>query len=409
MLHGRIISLLAVFVLGGVVALGGLAAAIYVLSLVLVDVPYIHRKSTVLASQQYGTQQGRDFSPVEQRALPTGASVQPAAEGLEEPVALVFLPSGDALITERAGRVRLLRGDGTLAPEPALTIPDTGADKSLELGLLGIDARATPQGGVEVFLYHTVEEDGDVRSSVVERYRWDGARLVDGAVVTEIDFGRDVEAHVAGGVQIGPDGMLYVSVGDIAGLTAGSITAQDLSTPFGAILRMTPEGGIPPDNPYVRHPTADQRIFASGLRNAFDFTFDPATGALWAAETGSAYNDEINRVHGGRNYGWPIAGGWAHELPFALPLVAFEAPTTPTGVVIYHGDMFEEWEGDLLFCSFNFGLLHHVESESLDSETPAPVGAHAEATGCLSDAVVAPDGSIYMLDLFGGRVLRLAR
>jgi glucose/arabinose dehydrogenase len=227
--------------------------------------------------------------------------------------------------------------------------------------------------------------------------------------VTTIDFPQDTRAHVGGTLAFGPDGMLYISVGDSAGLTARSIQAQDLSTPVGALLRITPDGDVPSDNPFVSLPGGDPRVYAYGLRNPFDFTFDIETGALWANDVGAANADEFDHISSGGNYGWPIVAGWAHEQPFELPTAVFEQPTTPTGIVLYRGAMFPEWAGDLLACSFNSGLLHHVEAGDLTLEGPAPVSRIAGTEGCVTDISVAADGSLYLLDFFGGRVLRLAR
>jgi glucose/arabinose dehydrogenase len=394
------------FALGGATSIVLLIAGVYLLSLIIVDVPYIHYESTVLESQQYGTQKAGDFSRVLESALPEGATVEIVAEGLEQPVAIALLPDGGALITERGGRVRLLRS-GVLEPAPVLSLTDTGAEKSLELGLLGIAVR--PRSSDQVYVYHTVEKGGAVVAAAIERYRWDGRRLRDGRTVHEIALPKGVEAHVGGSLAFGPDGMLYVTVGDTAGLSAKSIRAQDLSNPYGAVLRIAPDGAVPDDNPFAKSAAADGRVFAYGLRNAFGLTFDRDGGDLWAVEAGSADSDEVNRIVPGANYGWPIVIGWAHQMPYQLPVAVFESATTPTGPALYRGAMFPEWQGDLLFCSFNDPVLHRIAADDLASETPADVERLPEAAGCVTAVAVAGDGSVYLLDFFEGKLLRLAR
>jgi glucose/arabinose dehydrogenase len=217
-----------------------------------------------------------------------------------------------------------------------------------------------------------------------------------------------VSAHVGGNVGIGPDGMLYVSIGDGAGLSAKSVYAQDLDTTLGTTMRLTPDGRVPDDNPFARSLGADPRVFAYGFRNPFGFTFDSASGNLWAADAGPGDSDEVNRVEAGRTYGWPLVVGWAHETPFGLPLAIVEHPITPTGLAVYHGAMFPEWEGDLLFCSFTPPELNVIDAAGLASEKPAAVSA-VPANGCVTDIAVAPDGAVLLLDFIGGSVQRVAR
>ncbi|OGO51408.1 MAG: hypothetical protein A2148_11720 [Chloroflexi bacterium RBG_16_68_14] len=394
---------LVFFILGGIAALGALAASLYVLSLVITDVPYI-----TLQSQQYGTQVGGEFSRVREAALPQGARVQVVAEGLEQPVAMAFLPDGGMLITERSGRVRYVH-EGFLEPAPVLVIEETGAERSGELGLLGIAVRAPEPGVVQVYLYHTVERENRVVGAVLERYLWSQGRLEADAVVSTVDVPHDLRAHIGGTVRVGPDGMLYVSVGDTTGISPKSILAQDLSTPFGVILRLAPDGAVPGDNPFAGDGSPDPRVFAYGFRNPFGLTFDSSTGAMWATDSGPAQGDEIDRVVAGANYGWPVALGWAHDMPFQLPTVVFKEPTTPTGIVVYRGAMFPEWEGDLLFCSFNQPFLRYIEADELTSETPADVIVVPEASGCVTGIELGADGSVYLLDYFEGRLLRVVR
>lgn len=218
--------------------------------------------------------------------------------------------------------------------------------------------------------------------------------------------------HNGGNIHFGASGHLFVSLGDYGDAFHG----QDLETPQGAIHRytVTEDGLIPARG----NPFGDENsIYAYGLRNPFDFAFDPVTHLIVATENGPSCDDEVNLILPGFNYGWrenydcpgtePVEG-LAH--PYGTPLLSFTPTIAPAGIIFYEGEMFPEWQNDLFFCDWNFGRLHRVvldESRTQVEETyPLDLGTQQ----CRLDLVVGPDDALYFgtVGTGNGTIVRLS-
>lgn len=247
--------------------------------------------------------------------------VATVATGLSVPWGLTFLPDGGALVSERdSGRVLLVTS--TQAPTVVGTVP--GIDATGEGGLLGL---ALEPGASPGWLYAYFTGDADNR---VARMPWNGSRVgPPEPVLTGIP--KNI-FHNGGRIAFGPDGLLYVATGDAGDENA----AQDQSSLAGKVLRITPEGGIPNDNPYPGSP-----VFSLGHRNVQGLAFD-ATGRLWASEFGSKDADELNLLRPGGNYGWPLVEGRGTQPEFINPITTWEPTSTasPSGIAVRDGAVY---------------------------------------------------------------------
>jgi glucose/arabinose dehydrogenase len=295
------------------------------------------------------------------------------ATGLEAPWGLAFLPGGDALVTERdSGRV--LRVDPAGGVEEVRTLP---ADGSGEGGLLGVALSPDFEDDGLVYAYYSTPEENRV-----VRFRLDGGGME--PVLTGIPA---ASIHNGGRIAFGPDGMLYVGTGD-AGDTSAS---QDRGSLGGKILRITPDGGIPEDNPFPGNPA-----YSYGHRNVQGLAWD-AEGRLYASEFGQNEWDEVNRIEAGQNYGWPEVEGEGGEPEYVDPVATFTtAEASPSGVEILADGAIPGWEGDLFMAALRGERLWRLqldEEGAVSGREPLLEGEY----GRLRHVAQAPDGSLWVL------------
>lgn len=326
------------------------------------------------------------------------------------PVGMVFLPDGSLLYNEKInGRVRLVDPDGVTRREPVLTVPVSALQ---ERGMLGLTIAPDFAGSGLVYVVFTREGTArDWPANELIRFR-----LVDGIVedvetLLSVPIDNGELLHNGGNVHFDADGYLFLSLGDYG----EAANAQDLTTPQGAIHRfeVTDEGLIPAaGNPFGD----DNSIYAYGLRNAFDFTFDPQTNRLFTVEVGPNCDDELNLVLPGFNYGW----GPDYECVgkdvitgltgiYAQPLLSFTPVIAPTGIAFYEADAFPEWQGDLFMCDWITGTMRRLELDEARTRITAEHIIDLGGTQCRIDLVVGPDGALYFgtVDADGGAILRL--
>jgi glucose/arabinose dehydrogenase len=220
--------------------------------------------------------------------------------------------------------------------------------------------------------------------------------------------------HNGGHLAFGPDGMLYIGLGD-GGSGGDPLDAgQDLGTLLGKLLRIDPAGGepyaVPPDNPFVDDPAARPEIWAYGLRNPWRFSFDAATGDLWIADVGQSAREEVNRAaaggDGGENYGWSRMEGtlpYSGEEPADHVPPVFEYGTGPrrcsiTGGYVYQGDAIPELRGDYVFSDFCEGELRALDLDAGRVVGETRLGVDG---GAVVSFVEGPDRELYVLDLDG--------
>jgi glucose/arabinose dehydrogenase len=311
--------------------------------------------------------------------------------GLEVPWGIAFLPGGDWLVTERPGRVRLVR-DGKLV-STVLTIP---VAPGAEGGLLGIAASPSFTLDRLFYVYATVLV-GSSRTNRVVRYRLDAdhhAATLDRIILDHLP---GAEHHDGGRLRFGPDGMLYVGTGD-AREPAISQSRESLG---GKILRITPDGAAPPDNPFAPSP-----IFVLGVRNPEGFDWlDKSTLVVAdhgpSGELGRSGHDEVSLARAGDNLGWPKIYGCEAAPGSVMPQLTWEEAVPPGGAAIYTGTAIPEWRGSVLIGTLGSKHLHRVE---LDPENPRRVRSHEvyfqgdppTGFGRLRETIMGPDGELYV-------------
>jgi glucose/arabinose dehydrogenase len=304
----------------------------------------------------------------------------PVAEGLTNPRHVAFLPAGDLLIAELAGRVRVVR-DGTLAPEPLAGWPAAGIEAT------NLQAVAVhPQFAANRFVYlYYVKSDAEARTTLgLARARLEGSELADVREVFETDAWIQ-GGPIAGRAVFGPDGMIYLTINDHDKNNAIDdpsirIFAQHLDSDVGKVLRIRDDGSIPPDNPFVGREDANPQVFSYGHRNTTDFAWHPTTGELWATEIGPMGGDEVNILRAGSNYGWPLVslgklysrGGavseqhWYRE-GMEMPFMYWTPSISPNSLVWYTGEKLPPWRGNLFIGALNGQTLQRVAFDQ-----PAP-------------------------------------
>ncbi|WP_416908539.1 MAG: PQQ-dependent sugar dehydrogenase [Polymorphobacter sp.] len=295
------------------------------------------------------------------------------AEGLSHPDGLVFLPDGRTmLITERPGRLRLLR-DGVLDPAPVAGLPALN-----NVGLGGLhDIVLHPDFARNRLLYIAYTKDREPEKGTtlaVLRARFDGTVLTEVKDIIVTEAWESPLGTYGGRLIFGPDGMLYISVGDRDGTTRNDQSsarpqAQKLGSHIGKILRVRDDGSAPPDNPFINTPGALPEIYSSGHRNVYGIAWHPKTGEMWASEFGPAGGDEINRILPGHNYGWPLvslgrhySGSPVSDQPFHRdgmddPLYFWNPPFNPENMLFYTGSHFPRLKNSLLVAGASSKMI----------------------------------------------------
>lgn len=268
-------------------------------------------------------------------------------KGLNQPWSMAFLPDGGILITERGGRLRIVR-NGVLDPNPVAGVPQVFAQRLSGLMDLALHPRFS-ENKLIYFTYH--KPAGDAGVITLARGRWDGVALTDV---------RDIFSAIQGGnasrIIFGKDGMVYMTVG--IGDPPAAARAQDPNDLAGKVLRLRDDGTVPPDNPFVGRAGYRPEIYTMGHRNALGLAVQPGTGAIWECENGPNGGDEINILQPGKNYGWPVVsngrfylGPRVSENPWhegmEPPLVYWVPAIAPSGMTFYTGDKFPNWKNNV--------------------------------------------------------------
>lgn len=310
------------------------------------------------------------------------------ADKLVAPWSIAFLPDGRVLVTERAGRVRIIK-DKTLQPEPALVVPDIKA--WVKMGLLGIVLDPHFESNHFVYLAESYGGEGERDSWVrVVRNEMQGDKLVSPTKL--IDQIPAFLNHAGGRLAFGPDGKLYITTGD----ADRPPQAQDLKSLSGKILRVNADGSIPSDNPFVNDPNANPAVWSYGHRNPQGLAFERSTGTLYAPEHGPDGGDEINLIRGGRNYGWPTVAHDRTADGITPSLAEFSPAIGPGDATFYDGEMFPEFKGELLVaCMRGEAVLRVSLGESGQKIVRVERLLHHKI-GRIREVKVAPDGAIWI-------------
>ena len=358
-------------------------------------------------------------------AAPAGASEPPRsvatelatvevvafARGLQHPWGLAFLPDGRMLVTERPGRLRILDANGTVSP------PVTGVPEVYARGQGGLlDVALSPDFATDrlVFLSYAEPTERGGRTAVA-RGVLDGGTLRDVRVIFRQQPDASGANHWGGRLTFGRDGALFVALGDRFSLRD---QAQDLGSHLGKVVRIRPDGTVPPDNPFVGRAGALPEIWSYGHRNLQGAALHPATGELWTHEHGPQGGDEVNVTRAGRNYGWPVItfgreygtglriGEGTAKPGMEPPLLHWSPSIAPSGMTFYTGTRFTGWTGQLLVGALRDRALHRIE---LDGEKVVRQERMLDGLGArIRDVRQGPDGELWLLtDESDGAVLRL--
>jgi len=344
-------------------------------------------------------------------------SVETVAHGLEHPWSLAFLPDGSRLVTERQGRLRHVSAQGVLSP------PVSGLPAIVTGGQAGLfDVLPDPDFRRNRLIYLSyAEADAQGRNGLAVLRAVlspDLTRLEQPQIIFRQSPKSRSQAHYGGRLVFGHDGLLFITVGE---RFSERERAQDLGSHHGKIVRIRPDGGIPPDNPFARTAGALPEIWSLGHRNPQGAALHPLTGELWASEHGPQGGDEINRILPGKNYGWPLTshgceygscapiGNGIARTGLMEPLIWWgPRSTAPSGLVFYQGTRYGDWRGDLFSGSLAGKTLWRLKTDG-----HRIVGREALLTTLgqrLRDVREGPDGYLYLLtDEDNGRILRVIR
>lgn len=339
------------------------------------------------------------------------------ATGLDHPWSLAFLPDGRTLVTERAGRLRVIARDGRLGGI-------AGVPPVYEAGQGGLfDVVPHPGFATNRLLYLSYAAGTPKANHTrIARARLDGNTLTGLTVIFDTAPAKNTPVHYGGRMAFLPDGTLAMTTGDGFDYRED---AQRLSSGLGKTIRITDSGGIPADNPFAGRArtgkdAAQASIWSYGHRSPQGLAVDPATGTLWQHEHGPRGGDEVNRIVRGGNYGWPVATygrdySGASISPYKRyqgmidGVVVWVPSIAPSGLAVYRGAMFPEWRGDLIL-----GALagEHVRRVDLDAagKVLGQQRLFPELSARIRDVRVAPDGALWLTtDSEAGKVLRVSR
>jgi len=327
------------------------------------------------------------------------------ADGLVQPWSIAFLPGGDALITERPGRLRILR-QGTLLPQPVEGVPKVF--HSTQGGLL--EVMPHPDFGSNRLIYLSFSKPGATdaqATTTLIRGRFDGTALT--GVEQLFEAATQGRNHFGGKIAFDRSGYLFLTLGDRQVAPEGKLEAhpaQDLSNHHGKMIRLHDDGRVPSDNPFQNRAGARPEIWSYGHRNVQGLAIHPQTGDIWTNEHGPQGGDELNLVQPGRNYGWPVIGygvnyqtglaihAGTHREGMEQPVQIWVPSIGISGAMFYTGDRFPEWRGSLFVGGMARQRLVRLTVDGrriVGEETLVP------QMGRIRDVRQGPDGDIYLV------------
>ncbi|UVC07034.1 PQQ-dependent sugar dehydrogenase [Rhizobium sp. TH2] len=339
--------------------------------------------------------------------------VDVVASGLENPWAVEVLPDGAYIVTERPGRLRIIR-DGTLS-EPITGLPEIAVRG--QGGLLDVALSPDFAKDRTIFLTAALAYDGGAGTGVIRaRLSEDERALTYVKTIFRMRKVGTTGRHFGSRIAFGTDGTLHFAIGDRGNMKRG----QDFFDHAAAIMRINPDGSVPKDNPFADGSKALPEIFSKGHRNAQGLVFDPLTSGMITAEHGAQGGDEINLPKAGLNYGWArITYGKNYngrKIGVGVSAPGLEQPAhywdpsiAPGALVVYSGKMFPEWKNDILVTSLKFGLISRLDRDATGKVTSEERFIDNEF-GRLRDIIMAPDGSLLVTtDEADGQLLRISR
>ncbi|NOE17127.1 PQQ-dependent sugar dehydrogenase [Ruegeria atlantica] len=328
------------------------------------------------------------------------------AGGLDTPWAVGILPDGSFLVTERDGNLLYVQGGKASAISGVPKVAASGQG-----GLLDITIPRDFNQSREFFLTFSKPQKGGSGTAVaVARLSKNGTRLTNLRVIFEASPGGSGGRHFGSRVVEANDGTLFVTIGD----RGDAPQAQDRSNAIGSVIRIKRDGSVPSDNPFVGQADIRPEIWTYGHRNPQGADLD-ARGRLWVSEHGARGGDEVNLVKPGANYGWPVISYGTHysgekigegtsKPGMEQPRLYWDPSIAPSGLMVYSGDMFPEWRGDIFVGSLKFDYIARLSGDPL-REVEQIKGPETER---VRDIVQAPDGAIWFISVGQGAVYRMS-
>jgi glucose/arabinose dehydrogenase len=342
-------------------------------------------------------------APVSAATVPTGFTDATVASGLNNPTAMALAPDGRIFVCQQGGALRVIK-NGVLLPTPFLTVT---VDSSGERGLLGVAFDPNFVSNQLVYVYYTATTP--TIHNRLSRFTASGDVALAGSetIIMELPNLSTATNHNGGAIHFGPDGNLYIAVGD----NANGANAQSLGTRLGKMLRITSTGAIPIDNPFFNQAIGDNRaIWALGVRNPFTFSFQNGSGRMFINDVGQNVWEEINDGIAGSNYGWPNCEGFCNppNASFRDPIFAYpnDAQTCAiTGGSFYNPAITQfpaQFVGNYFFADFCGGWIRRLDPANGNAVSDFATGINLPV-----DLKVAPDGFLYYLARGAGAVGRI--
>ncbi|MCW5694031.1 MAG: PQQ-dependent sugar dehydrogenase [Pseudolabrys sp.] len=341
--------------------------------------------------------------------------VETVARGLSHPWALAFLPDGGMLVTERPGRIRIVAKNGDVS-KPVENVPRVFARG--QGGMLDIILDRDFAKNRVIYFSYAEPVDGGGRTALARALLGSGEApaLRDVKVIFRQAGPLSRSNHFGGRIVQARDGNLFVTTGEH--FTDRDL-AQTLDNDLGKVIRITPDGEAPKDNPFVGRDGARAIVWSYGHRNPQGLTINPADGALWEQEHGARGGDEINIIRAGKNYGWPLvsygvnydgsAVGTGKQQADGIedPVWHWTPSIAPSGLAFYTGDLFPQWKGSLFSGALRGQLLSRLD---IKDGKPAKEERLLQDLGeRIRDVRQGPDGALYLLtDSEAGRILRVS-
>ncbi|GAW35109.1 soluble aldose sugar dehydrogenase YliI precursor [Roseovarius sp. A-2] len=332
-------------------------------------------------------------------------TVTKMVDGLDEPWALDFLPGGEMLISERDGRLLHIADGQSRAIKglPEIAVRGQG-------GLLDLLVPRDFAQSREIYFTYSKPQSGGAGTAIARARLDPGAdRLSDLSVIFEMVPGSTGGRHFGSRLVEGRDGYFYATTGD----RGDRPSAQDLGRENGSVIRIARDGAVPSDNPFVDTPGAQPEIWSYGHRNPQGAALD-GSGALWLVEHGARGGDEVNRVEKGANYGWPVISYGRHYSGAKIgegtqkegmkqPAHYWDPSIAPSGMMIYQGDMFPDWRGDIFVGSLKFDMISRLDGSPLREVERL----ESSETSRVRDIIEGPDGAIWFLSVGQGAAYRI--
>ena len=336
--------------------------------------------------------------------------VETLADGLSNPWSLAFLPDGGMLVTERSGQLRLIDAAGQLRAEPVAGVPEAFVNG--QSGLMEVALAPDFAESGELFLSYSCGTR-DANHTCLAAATFNGEALENTHEIFRVQPAKKGSAHYGGRIAFLPDNTLLLTLGD--GFDYRE-QAQNTANHLGSIVRLNRDGSAPEDNPFVGQADAMPELYSIGHRNVQGILVDDA-GRVFSHEHGPRGGDEINLIEAGKNYGWPkITYGIDYngsqispytELPgLEQPLVYWDPSIAPSGMTLYQGELFPEWQGSLLVSALAGKEVRRVELKG--NAAGEQESLFTELGERFRDVRTGPDGAVYLLtDSPSGQLLRV--